>query len=90
MNNISKKQKDLIDLIIDAGQLPKNKQSTVINTTLNEVKILREGYVNLRSPKKLISNSEEQTQNLAKELIKKNKSFGKKPIVFALQGELCA
>lgn len=88
LNNISKKQKDLIDLIIDAGELPKNKPSTVINTTLNEIQILREGDVNLKSPKIIITNSEKETQNLAERLIKKNKNLGEKPIIFALQGEL--
>ena len=88
LTNISKKQQELIDLIIDAGKLPKNKPSTVINTTLNEIQILREGDVNLKSPKIMISKSERETQNLAKELIQKTRELGKKPIVFALQGEL--
>jgi len=88
LENISKKQKDLIDLIIDAGELPKNKPSTVINTKLNEIQILREGDVNLKSPKKVITKSENETKKLAKTLIQKNRNLGKKPIVFALQGEL--
>jgi len=87
LDNISKKQQNLIDLIIDAGKLPKNKPSTVINTTLNEIKILREGDVNLKSPKTFISKSERETKRLANELLK-NINIGKKPIIFALQGEL--
>ncbi len=88
LDNTSKKQQGLIDLIIDAGELPKNKPSTVINTTLNEIQILREGDVNLKSPKVMITKSERETKNLAKRLIEKNKNLGKKTIVFALQGEL--
>lgn len=88
LNNTSKKQQNLIDLIIDAGELTKNKPSTVINTTLNEIQILREGDVNLKSPKTIITKSERETQNLAKKLIENNKNLGKKPIVLALQGEL--
>jgi len=87
LNNTSKRQQDLINLIIDAGKLLKNKPSTVINTTLNEIKILREGDVNLKSPKLLISKSERETKDLANSLLK-NIDIGKKPIVFALQGEL--
>ena len=87
LDNISKKQQNLIDLIIDAGKLQKNKPSTVINTTLNEMKILREGDVNLKSPKTFISKSERETERLADELLK-NINIGKKPIIFALQGEL--
>ncbi len=87
LDNTSKKQQNLIDLIIDAGKLQKNKPSTVINTTLNEMKILREGDVNLKSPKTFISKSERETKRLANKLIK-NINIGKKPIIFALQGEL--
>ncbi len=86
LDNTSKKQQSLIDLIIDAGQLPKNKPSTVVNTTLNEVKILREGDVVLKKPKMLMSRSEKETKILARKLLKEN--IGKKPTIFALQGEL--
>jgi len=88
LDNITKKQEELIDLIIDVGELPRNKPSTVINTTLNEIQILREGDVNLKSPKKIVTRSERETQDLAKKIIQKNKHLGKKPVVFALQGEL--
>jgi L-threonylcarbamoyladenylate synthase len=87
LENTSKRQQDLIDFIIDAGELPKNELSTVINTTLNEARILREGDVNLKSPKVFISHSERETRNLAGKLIEKME-LGKEPIVFALQGEL--
>ncbi len=87
LDNISKKQQNLIDLIIDAGELPKNKPSTVINTTLNEPKILREGDVNLKSPEVFTSHSERGTRELAKRLMEEKKNDDK-PILFALQGEL--
>jgi len=87
LDNTSKKQQNLIDLILDAGKLQKNKPSTVINTTLNEMKILREGDVNLKSPNTFISKSERETKELAESLLK-NIEIGKKPIIFALQGEL--
>lgn len=87
LDNTSKKQKALIDLIIDVGELPKNKPSTVINTTLNEIKILREGDVNLKLPKTFVSKSEKETKKLAEILLKKVE-IGEKPIIFALQGEL--
>lgn len=90
LENTSKKQQSLIDLIIDAGELPRNKPSTVINTTLNDVEILREGDVTLKSHETFISNSESETRDLGGKLIKNNKNLGKKPIVFALQGELGA
>jgi L-threonylcarbamoyladenylate synthase len=88
LKNISKKQRGLIDLIIDAGQLPKRKASTVINTTLNEIQILSVCDVNLKSPKTFVSNSEDDTKKLAADLVKSDKNLGKRPLVFALQGEL--
>jgi L-threonylcarbamoyladenylate synthase len=88
LKNTSKKQQRLIDLIIDAEELPRNKPSTVINTVLNEMKILRQGDVELKNIKFFVSNSENQTKGLAKEILKRNRKFGKKPIIFALQGEL--
>ncbi len=54
--------------------------------TLNEIKILREGDVNLKSPKTFISISENKTKKLAETLLKRVE-IGKKPIIFALQGE---
>jgi L-threonylcarbamoyladenylate synthase len=87
LDNISKKQEGLIGLIIDAGELQRNKPSTVVNTTLNEVNILREGDVNLGMPKVFISKSERETRELAGSLIKQV-PVGRTPIVFALQGEL--
>lgn len=41
LENISVRQKKLIDLIIDAGELPHNEPSTVVDTTLDDLTILR-------------------------------------------------
>ncbi|HEQ65377.1 MAG TPA: threonylcarbamoyl-AMP synthase [bacterium] len=43
LENLPKKQQSLIDLIIDAGKLPLNEPSTVVDTTLNNLNIMREG-----------------------------------------------
>ncbi len=43
LNELTEKQKNLIDLIIDAGHLPKNKPSTVVDLSRSNVKILRQG-----------------------------------------------
>src|SRR5690606_2492633 len=37
------KSQKLIDLIIDAGELPKNVPSTILDTTMNSMQVLREG-----------------------------------------------
>lgn len=90
LENISDKQKNLIDLMIDAGELPHNEPSTVIDTTIDdEPVILRQGEINLKKKNEVFSRSEENTQNIAKELWQKYESFSKKrSIIFALEGQM--
>ncbi|HKC04459.1 MAG TPA: L-threonylcarbamoyladenylate synthase [Patescibacteria group bacterium] len=91
LDNISGKQKDLIDLIIDVGELPKNEPSTVIDTTLDDPTVLRQGEVKIKDKNEVLSRSEENTQNIGKELWQKYESYkGKRAIVFALEGEMGA
>src|SRR3989344_221344 len=88
-DNISNKQKDLIDLAIDAGELPHNEPSTVIDTTLDDVVVLRLGEIKLKDRNEVVSRSEEDTQNIGKELWQSYESHaGQRAIVFALEGEL--
>ncbi|KKP38436.1 hypothetical protein A2130_04400 [Candidatus Woesebacteria bacterium GWC2_33_12] len=90
LENISEKQKKLIDLMIDAGELPHNEPSTVIDTTLDdETVILRQGEIKLKGKNEVLSRSDENTQNTAKELWQKYQDFaGKRAIIFCLEGEM--
>lgn len=91
LENISEKQKGLIDLIIDVGELPRNEPSTVIDTTLDEPTTLRQGDIKLKDKNEVLSRSEENTQNIAKELWQKNEGyFTKRSIIFALEGQMGA
>lgn len=91
LENISGKQKSLIDLVIDAGSLPHNEPSTVIDTTLDEPTVLRQGEIKLKDKNEVLSRSEENTQNVGKELWQKYESYkGKRAIIFALEGEMGA
>ncbi len=83
-------KKQLIDLIIDGGKLPRNKPSTVIDLTGSEVKILRQGDIEfLKTEKKYISQSVEETKKIAEDLIKKAFPFVfNKPLVVLIEGEL--
>lgn len=91
LDNISQKQKDLIDTIIDAGELPKNEPSTVIDTTLDDPAILRQGDIKIKDEVEVLSRSEEATQNIAKELLQKHEDYvGKRALVFALEGPMGA
>jgi L-threonylcarbamoyladenylate synthase len=89
LSNISKKQKSLIDLIIDAGELPRNEPSSVIDTTLDEPITLRLGEIGLTEKNEVLSRNEEATKNIAKEIWQKYESYeGKRAIIFALRGEM--
>ena len=76
--------------MIDAGELPHNEPSTVIDTTLDDKPIiLRQGEIKLKRKNEVLSRSEENTQNIAKELWQKYDSFaGKRAIIFALEGKM--
>ena len=91
LDNLSDKQKSLIDLIIDVGELPKREPSTVIDTTLDDITLLRMGDVAIGTWPVVHSRGEENTMNVAKELWQKYEHLsGHRAIVFALQGEMGA
>jgi len=88
-SHTSEKQKELIDLIIDAGKLPRNDPSTVIDTTLDDVNILRQGDIVIRQGHKVVTHSEEETRDFGEKLAKNlSEKKSKKTIIVALQGEL--
>jgi L-threonylcarbamoyladenylate synthase len=88
----SKNKLNYISLFLDAGRLPVRKPSTVVDTTLNEPTILRQGSVTLpRAAKVFGSSSVEETLFLGEQLM--HSLNGKLPeyaVIFALQGELGA
>lgn len=89
--NISAKQRGLIDLVIDAGELPHREPSTVIDTTRGELTTLRQGEVSFSKENSVLSTNEESTRNVGKELWQKyEKYLGQRAIVFALEGEMGA
>jgi L-threonylcarbamoyladenylate synthase len=91
LDNISDKQKRLIDLIIDAGELPHREPSTVIDTTMDDTITLRQGDVFINNKQSVFSRSEEDTRNIGKEMWQKyEKYFGQRAIVFALEGKMGA
>jgi len=96
---LSNKKREMIDLIVDAGKLPRNKPSTVIDATEAELKILRRGDLITSSSQTLISKSEKETEKIAEFILSKSLSAtkptlpslekgGLKPIIFALTGDL--
>lgn len=91
INYIPDRKKKLIDLILDAGKLPRNEPSTVIDTTLDDPTVLRQGDITFSSENNVLTRNEQETQNIAKELWQKYERFaGKRAIIFALDGPMGA
>lgn len=98
IKNTPKKSQKYIDLILDYGELPKNVPSTVLDTTMNTLEVLREGRDEFKSAikksKLFISKetlSTEETIELGKEIAKHFiEKHDNGPLVFALSGELGA
>lgn len=89
--NISDKQRELIDLVIDAGHLPPNEPSTVIDTTLEQPTVLRQGELKLSDAETVTTSNEKETQSLGEKLITIYKSYlDEKAVIFALVGEMGA
>ncbi|MFA7301411.1 MAG: L-threonylcarbamoyladenylate synthase [Candidatus Shapirobacteria bacterium] len=89
LNTLSQKKKDMLDLVIDAGKLPKNLPSTVIDATESELKILRRGDLIPKNSTSLLSTSEIETGKIAKYLFSKiNDKKLTGPIVLGLSGDL--
>jgi L-threonylcarbamoyladenylate synthase len=98
-DGLSEKQKGLIDLVLDAGRLPPNEPSTVIDTTLSTPTTLRAGTLSLHADLQqlvphistFISASEAETKQLAGTLLLKHwDAIKENGLVIGLEGPLGA
>ncbi len=88
MNCLNKK-KQLIDLIVDAGELPHNKPSTVLDYSEDTVQMLREGDIVFERIETIISSSPDETKKIAKSIFRSfSKQVKKKPLIIILEGEM--
>ncbi|MGI5827431.1 MAG: L-threonylcarbamoyladenylate synthase [Patescibacteria group bacterium] len=90
LSPLSECQKVKLDLLIDAGQLPKREASTVVDTTLVDTMVLRRGSIDLGEKQvELLSHSEDETKKMAHTLILKHwNDIREKGLVVGLIGEL--
>lgn len=96
LKDTPQKSQKLIDLIIDAGELPHRETSTVVDTTMNNLNIMRAGQINLseklsgqQSIMSATTNEAEQTVNFGRmNMLKYIDEPLDKPLVFFLSGEL--
>lgn len=91
LDNLSNAQKKRIDLILDAGELPHNPPSTVIDTTLETPITLRQGEKKItnENTQKIITHSEQETKDVAGKIILKHwNSVIDTGVLIALDGPL--
>lgn len=91
LDNLSEKQQALIDLILDAGTLPPNEPSTVVDTTLEQPTVLRQGEISFSEATTITTHNLEETQALGTQLVNVYRSYlNEKALIFALVGEMGA
>ena len=85
-------KQQMVSIFLDGGRLVERPTSTVVDTTLNEPEVLRQGEIALpSSAPSYLSHSPEETQQFACSLIRKYMNLlHKYPLFIALQGELGA
>jgi len=89
IKSVSHKNQTIIDLVVDAGELSKNKPSTVLDFSTSQIKTLRQGDLHFDNAKIILTSSEKETKNIAgtllRDMLRKKED---KPIVFILKGEM--
>src|SRR3989344_2949152 len=89
LHEMPENKKKLIDLVIDAGKLPRNKPSTIVDLTTPKIKILRQGEIVFKEKKIYISKSETQTKKIAQYILRKiSRGLQKKPLILIIEGNL--
>jgi len=91
LHQIPHAKKDLVDLIVDAGKLPRNKPSTVLDLTESKVRTIRSGDILFEKSNIQLSRSAQESQKIGRALIRGlSKKYGQKPLVIVLKGDLGA
>jgi len=90
LKQLPESKKKLIDLIVDAGKLPRNKPSTVIDLVEENIKIVRYGDIVFSQVNKYLSKSPNETKKIAGFILNKilEKSYLVKPLIFIIEGEM--
>jgi L-threonylcarbamoyladenylate synthase len=93
LKDLPEKNKKLIDLIIDAGKLPVRETSTVVDTTLNNLNVLRQGKLRFDLPGELVlkahTKTVEETIDFGSLIVQKILGeLDKKCIILSLGGDL--
>ena len=97
IKDLPQKSEKLIDMYIDDGQLPKNVPSTILDTTMNELTVLREGKMKFEDAIVQSTLLEEKNTLTPEETSDMGEKFTKEylkdlngSVIVALSGELGA
>ena len=92
LKTLSKRKKEMIDLIIDAGQLEKKSTSTVVRLVKDKIEYLRKGTLQPKILEEFKSNTPEETQQIAQQIYKKyfQDQLSQKAVFTILKGDLGA
>jgi L-threonylcarbamoyladenylate synthase len=89
ISELSEEKRKLIDYVLDAGKLPRNKPSTIIDLTGSTLQLLRKGDILPVTEHSFTSYDSQETKKIASYLAEKYASTGKqKPVVFIVEGEM--
>ncbi|CAN5168850.1 hypothetical protein BH11PAT4_BH11PAT4_2250 [soil metagenome] len=91
ISQFSESQLALIDCMLDAGSLPLNEPSAVIDTTGPVQEVVRSGELSAEVAPPVASASEEETIKFAEKLAQQYRHvLSEKPLVFLLEGDMGA
>lgn len=91
LDTTSERQQNLIDLFLDTGTLPPRPPSSVIDTTLDSIQVVRHGKLSTNHTTTWQSHSAEQTEQLGQDLVRQYANdLGYRPVIFALSGPMGA
>jgi L-threonylcarbamoyladenylate synthase len=90
-NQLRPKQQELIDLIIDAGPLPRRATSTVIDTTQDAQHLVRSGGALTQTLAEYVTQSEEETRAIATKIVQRLlPELAANGVLLLLEGEMGA
>lgn len=91
LRGLSSHQKELIDLVLDAGELPHNEPSSVIDTTQEVQEVVRIGALAGQLLQEQFTEHEEHTKEVARRFVDGIvRSHPDQPVVIALEGPMGA
>ena len=95
IKDLPKKSESLIDMYIDDGKLPKNVPSTILDTTMNTLTVLREGKLKFEDAvqqstllEEKVTDTPEKTSEMGERFTKEYLFDLEGSVVVALSGEL--